>query len=86
MQLFCACHIAVPRASCFYLKLAVEYFIYSVSEGTVSVFRNFIQGCYCVFYKCYAVINMKLLSNLNSEGLLFKFSWEEASQTPKINL
>jgi len=34
---------------------------YSLSEGTVSVLRNFLQGYYCAFYKCYAVI---ILSNL----------------------
>jgi len=40
----------------FYPRLAVKYFIYSVSEDTVLAFRNSLQSCYYVFYDFYAVI------------------------------
>ena len=50
------CIYLYPELAAFYPRLAAEYFIYLVSEGTVLAFRNFLKSCYYAFYKCYAVI------------------------------
>ena len=69
--------LSVP-VTAFYPRLAV----YSVSEGTVSVFGNFLHSCRYAFYKCNAVIRTKLLSNLISEGPPVKFSPRLPSSLP----
>ena len=78
-------YLDLPVLAAFYPRLAVKYIhhLFSrISEGTILVIRNFLQSCYYAFTNVIIYYTMKLLSNLISEGILFKIFLGASPQTP----